>query len=105
MLRTSGTLPPCSRDEAIPALACAVALIAFGCSARVAWGQACGDADGNGQVTVTDGVQVLRAAAGLTSDVSGGRETRLGSSNLSIQIGAIAVRRFGPVLRSETRVR
>ena len=29
--------------------------------------QDCGDADGNGQVTVTDGVNVLRAAAGLSS--------------------------------------
>jgi hypothetical protein len=27
----------------------------------------CGDADGNGAVTVTDGVQILRAAAGLAS--------------------------------------
>ena len=27
----------------------------------------CGDADGNGEVTVTDGVQVLRAGAGLSS--------------------------------------
>ncbi len=27
----------------------------------------CGDADGNGTITVTDGVNVLRAAAGLTS--------------------------------------
>jgi hypothetical protein len=29
--------------------------------------EVCGDADGNGRVTVTDGVQVLRAAAGLSS--------------------------------------
>ena len=29
--------------------------------------RACGDADGNGSVTVSDGVQVLRAAAGLPS--------------------------------------
>jgi hypothetical protein len=28
----------------------------------------CGDADGNGTVTVTDGVHVLRAGAGLSSD-------------------------------------
>lgn len=32
-----------------------------------AFAQVCGDADGNGSVNVTDGVQVLRAAAGLTS--------------------------------------
>ena len=30
----------------------------------------CGDADGSGSVTVTDGVQVLRAAADLSSDCS-----------------------------------
>jgi hypothetical protein len=29
--------------------------------------QVCGDADGNGSVTVTDGVQALRSAAGLSS--------------------------------------
>ncbi len=29
--------------------------------------QVCGDADGNGSVTVTDGVQVLRSGAGLSS--------------------------------------
>ena len=32
-----------------------------------AMAQLCGDADANGSVTVTDGVQVLRAAAGLSS--------------------------------------
>jgi hypothetical protein len=32
-----------------------------------AFAQTCGDADGSGTVTVTDGVQVLRAAAGLTA--------------------------------------
>lgn len=32
--------------------------------------QVCGDADGNGQVTVTDGVQVLRSAAELSSACS-----------------------------------
>jgi hypothetical protein len=35
--------------------------------ARLAGAQVCGDADGNGTVTVTDGVAVLRAAAGLSS--------------------------------------
>jgi hypothetical protein len=32
--------------------------------------QLCGDADGNGEVTVTDGVQTLRAAANLSSSCS-----------------------------------
>ncbi len=33
-----------------------------------AYAETCGDADRNGQVTVTDGVNVLRAAAGLASE-------------------------------------
>lgn len=41
-------------------------LLGFG-TASGAFAQVCGDADGNGSVNVTDGVQVLRAAAGLTS--------------------------------------
>ncbi len=36
-------------------------------TATSAAAQVCGDADGNGTVTVTDGVQVLRSAAGLES--------------------------------------
>lgn len=47
----------------IPALLVVVLLVPF--TARAA--DQCGDADGNGAVTVTDGVQVLRAAAGLES--------------------------------------
>ncbi len=31
------------------------------------WAEVCGDPDGSGTLTVTDGVQVLRAAAGLSS--------------------------------------
>jgi hypothetical protein len=44
----------------------------FGVVAAVtaASAQVCGDADGNGSVTVTDGVQVLRDAAGLSSTCS-----------------------------------
>ena len=39
-------------------------------TATSAHAQVCGDADGNGTVTVTDGVQVLRQAAGLDSTCS-----------------------------------
>src|SRR5690349_20005332 len=45
-------------------VACA-ALASVG--ATSAFAQVCGDTDGNGSVTVTDGVQVLRSAAGLSS--------------------------------------
>jgi len=44
------------------------ALVAIGpATAAPLQAQVCGDADGNGSVTVTDGVQVLRGAAGLPS--------------------------------------
>jgi hypothetical protein len=42
-------------------------LLALGIATNVS-AQVCGDADGSGAVTVTDGVQVLRAAADLSSD-------------------------------------
>jgi hypothetical protein len=42
-------------------------LLAFWGHARA---ESCGDADGNGSVTVTDGVQVLRAAADLSTTCS-----------------------------------
>jgi hypothetical protein len=35
--------------------------------AKVASEGACGDADGNGSITVSDGVQIMRAAAELSS--------------------------------------
>ena len=52
-------------------IAIAAAVLAF----AVAWtspatAETCGDADGSGSVTVTDGVQVLRSAAGLSSTCS-----------------------------------
>ncbi|MBI3767274.1 MAG: hypothetical protein HY271_02145 [Deltaproteobacteria bacterium] len=53
--------------------------LAVGAVGTRAYAQVCGDADGSGTVTVTDGVQALRAAAGLSSvctlsvcDVDGG---------------------------------
>jgi hypothetical protein len=42
------------------------AVFGFGVASNAS-AQVCGDADGNGSVTVTDGVQVLRAAAGLST--------------------------------------
>ncbi len=41
------------------------AMIVLGALAAPATAQLCGDADGSGSITVTDGVRVLRAAAGL----------------------------------------
>jgi len=43
-------------------------MLTCGVLAATAQAQVCGDADGSGSVTVTDGVNVLRAAAGLSGD-------------------------------------
>ena len=53
---------------AMMAVVCAT-LLSLGAAVSAA-AQVCGDADGNGSVTVTDGVQVLRGAAGLSSSCS-----------------------------------
>jgi hypothetical protein len=45
----------------------AMALMLMGIAAGSASAQSCGDADANGNVTVSDGVQALRAAAALSS--------------------------------------
>jgi hypothetical protein len=49
------------------ALVAGALLAVFTISAASAQAQTCGDADGNDTVTVTDGVQALRSAAGLSS--------------------------------------
>ncbi len=52
------------------------ALVAMGmlmCATAAVAQERCGDADGNGTVSVTDGVQALRAAAALPSSCTPGR--------------------------------
>jgi hypothetical protein len=49
----------------LSALAAVVVVVGF--AAASADAQVCGDANGDGQVSVSDGVQALRAAAGLPS--------------------------------------
>lgn len=51
-----------------------VAAIVLACTAVHAGPIACGDADDSGTVTVTDGVQVLRFAAGLSSGCTSASE-------------------------------
>jgi len=48
---------------------------------------ACADADGNGDVTVTDGVEVLRAAAGLTTACTAFRCDVDGSGDITVTDG------------------
>ena len=52
----------------------------------------CGDADGNGAVTVTDGVQTLRAAADLTSACTLARCDVNGSGLITVSDGVQVLR-------------
>lgn len=52
----------------------------------------CGDADGSGSVTVTDGVQTLRAAAGLSSPCTFARCDVNGSGTITVTDGVQVLR-------------
>lgn len=72
----------------------ALTAVAVGVASRVL-AQTCGDVDGNGGVTVADGVQTLRAAAGLASgctvavcDVDGGGTITLTDGILVLRAAA-----------------
>lgn len=58
----------------------------------IAAAQPCGDADGNGSVTVTDGVQVLRAAAGLASNCTLERCDVNASGSITVTDGVVVLR-------------
>ncbi len=66
------------------------ALLALSGSASA---QVCGDADNNGQVSVTDGVQALRAAAGLPSSCTLGTCDVDGSSSITVTDGVNILRK------------
>jgi hypothetical protein len=55
--------------------------------------QTCGDADGSGSVTVTDGVQTLRSAAGLSSSCSAARCDVDGSGSTTVTDGVNVLRK------------
>jgi hypothetical protein len=67
---------------------CAVVLFAVPASAQL-----CGDADGNGQVSVTDGVQALRAAATLTNTCTAARCDVDGNGSISVTDGVNILRK------------
>jgi hypothetical protein len=56
-------------------------------------GFVCGDADGNGTVSVTDGVQALRMAAGLTSTCTLARCDVDGNGEVTVSDGVNVLRR------------
>jgi hypothetical protein len=55
--------------------------------------QVCGDADGNGSVTVTDGVQTLRAAASLSTSCTLARCDVDGNGNITVTDGVDVLRK------------
>ena len=71
-----------------------VATMIVTCSllASTAQAQECGDADGNGQITVTDGVNVLRAAAGLSGDCPVARCDVDGNGTITVTDGVNVLR-------------
>lgn len=66
-----------------------------------AWAQLCGDADGNGNVSVTDGVQALRAAAGLPSSCAAGRCDVDGNGSISVTDGVNVLRKVAGLAITE----
>ena len=54
--------------------------------------EVCGDADGNGEITVSDGVQVLRAAAELSSSCTVARCDVDGNGTISVSDGVNVLR-------------
>ena len=75
------------------------------CSALSAHAQVCGDADNNGDVTVTDGVQTLRAAAGLPSTCDGNSNCDVdGNGNVSVTDGVNVLRKAAGLTITEACV-
>ena len=64
--------------------------------------QECGDADGSGTVTVTDGVQALRAAAGLSSSCTGSTCDVDGSGSVTVTDGVNVLRKAAGIAITES---
>lgn len=76
-------------------------LMLAGVAAPRAWAQECGDADGNGSVTVTDGVQTLRAAAELPSSCTVAICDMDGSGAITVTDGVSVLRKAAELPASE----
>lgn len=81
--------------------AAACMLAAFTLNARLANAQECGDADNSGAVTVTDGVQALRAAAGLSSTCAGSTCDVDGSGSVTVTDGVNILRKAAGIVIAE----
>ena len=75
------------------ALVLAVVIGGFGPVTGMAGAATCGDADASGAVTVTDGVQTLRAAAGLASPCTTSRCDVDGSGGVTVSDGVNVLRK------------
>jgi hypothetical protein len=62
-------------------------------AAAPAWAETCGDADASGAVTVTDGVQALRSAAGLSTGCTPARCDVDGSWSVTVADGVNVLRK------------
>jgi hypothetical protein len=78
--------------------ACAAALVM---TVDTASAQVCGDADNSGTVTVTDGVQALRAAAALSSSCSASTCDVDGSGAITVTDGVNVLRKAAGVAITE----
>jgi hypothetical protein len=74
-------------------VAALVVSAAFGFHSACAAADSCGDANGDGNVTVSDGVLVLRAAAGLPSPCAAANCDADGNGTVSISDGVNVLRR------------
>lgn len=63
--------------------------------------QTCGDADNSGAVTVTDGVQTLRAAAGLSTSCTAGLCDVDGSGSVTVTDGVNVLRKAAGIAITE----
>jgi hypothetical protein len=80
------------------ALAAAALVLVSNVDARA---QICGDADNSGAVTVTDGVQALRAAAGLSSSCSNATCDVDGSGSVTVTDGVNVLRKAAGIAITE----
>jgi hypothetical protein len=73
-------------------LLAASSLVVLGLVPVAARAQSCGDANGDGRLTVSDGVDVLRASAGLASSCSVGICDVDGSGTINVTDGVVVLR-------------
>jgi len=92
LARTKNTSTSGSNDGDFALAAPNVCNNAGACTDLASGAVTCGDADGSGQVTVTDGVQTLRAAAGLSSPCTLSTCDTNGSGAITVTDGVAVLR-------------